>query len=152
MEGTYTGVFNNTMQKTNEWLKEAGELLGWSRQPQKVYLAVRATLHALRDRLPMQESFDLASQLPLILKGVYFDGWSPAMKPQKIRHKEDFCRIVEDQFQGGDPVDGENVIRAVFSVIGRHVTEGELQDIAENFPDEIRELWCNSALAAHQGR
>ncbi|AKB78938.1 hypothetical protein MSHOH_2455 [Methanosarcina horonobensis HB-1 = JCM 15518] len=39
--------------------------------------ALRATLHTLRDRLTIEEIVQLAAQLPLPIKGMYYDGWIP---------------------------------------------------------------------------
>src|SRR5215218_1459116 len=53
---TMTGldVFDRTVHKTNSWLNELMELLGWH-DKHKAYLALRVTLQALRDRLIVEE-------------------------------------------------------------------------------------------------
>jgi len=50
MSMTGLDAFDTTVHKTNRWLNELMELAGWDAK-QKAYLAVRATLHALRDRI-----------------------------------------------------------------------------------------------------
>ena len=50
MSMTGLDVFDRTVHKTNSWLNELMEILGWSDR-HKAYLALRVTLHALRDRL-----------------------------------------------------------------------------------------------------
>jgi uncharacterized protein (DUF2267 family) len=80
MSATGLSVFDTTLQKTNHWLKELMRLLDWNDR-QKAYLALRATLHALRDRLPLEETAQLGAQLPMLVRGFYYEGWDPGDKP-----------------------------------------------------------------------
>jgi uncharacterized protein (DUF2267 family) len=82
----------------------------------RAYQALRGTLHALRDILRLEEAVQLAAQLPLLIKGVFYDGWTPLDKPQKYK-KEEFARRVHEQFQF-DP---------------------ELKDVKSNMPKDIQE-------------
>ena len=54
MSATGLDVFDTTVQKTNIWLNDLMKVLGWQDR-HKAYLALRATLHALRDRLTVDE-------------------------------------------------------------------------------------------------
>lgn len=89
MSATGLDVFDTTIQKTNNWLNELMELAGLQ-QRQGAYLALRATLHALRDRLPVDEVAQLGAQLPMLVRGFYYEGWDPTPKPVRARHKEEF--------------------------------------------------------------
>ena len=114
---SFTGldVFDRTLQITNIWLKELMEKLG-TEDRHRAYLALRATLHALRDRLPVVEAADLAAQLPMLVRGFYYEGYRPADKPLKERHKEEFLAHVRDQFRKDPDVDPEAIVRAVFEL------------------------------------
>ena len=69
-------MFDRTVHTTNRWLQELTGLLdGGSRHD--AYVALRATLHALRDRLPIEETAELAAQLPMLVRGFYYEGWDP---------------------------------------------------------------------------
>jgi len=109
---------------------------------------LRAVLHTLRERLPIQESFHFMAQLPFMLKGLYADGWKFQAKPNRqIRDMRSFVRrvIVEDYPAGHHDIlsvkDGENAVRAVLSVLKRHISHGESSDIASTLPDELKPLW-----------
>lgn len=140
-------IWEKAAQKSNLWLKELAEELGW-KDLHHTYIAVRSVLHALRDRLTPQEAADLASQLPLLIKGIYYDGWSPGSTPVKARSKEDFLGIVWESLRRGVPdADPERVTRAVFDLLARHVSEGEIRDIRRILPEPLRELWPETSAA-----
>ena len=66
------------------------------------YKALRAVLQTLRDRLPMQEAVHFGAQLPMLLRGLYYEGWKPAQTPIKMS-REEFLqavgeKIVSDRF------------------------------------------------------
>jgi uncharacterized protein (DUF2267 family) len=51
-------VFDTTVHKTNSWLKEVMQEIHRDDR-RKAYLALRSTLHALRDRLTVEEVHSL---------------------------------------------------------------------------------------------
>jgi uncharacterized protein (DUF2267 family) len=133
----------STVQTTNTWLKELEEELGWHDRP-RAYRALRAVLHALRDRLTLAEAVDLGAQLPMLVRGMYYEGWTPNGKPVKERRREDFLAHIASAF--GDPgVYPEGVAWGVFAVLRRHVSAGEIRDIRGILPAEIRALWPGEA-------
>ena len=140
MSVTGLDVFDTTLHKTNNWLNELMQLLGWQ-DKHKAYLALRATLHALRDRLTVEEVAQLGAQLPMLIRGFYYEGWDPTGKPLKVRHKEEFLARIEEQFRGDNRIDPEQVARAVFTVLADRVTEGEIEDVKHILPAEIQDLW-----------
>ncbi len=139
MTHTAIAAFDSTLQTTNVWLHEIMEEMGWI-DPHRAYHALRAVLHALRDRLTVAGAAALAAQLPLLIRGVFYEGWHPNHKPIKERKKEQFLAHVAEAFRA-DPVDAEAVTRAVFDVLSRHITDGEKIHVEGLLPMEIRSLW-----------
>jgi uncharacterized protein (DUF2267 family) len=144
MSVTGLDVFDATLQKTNNWLQDLMQaLVGTDRH--EAYAALRATLHALRDRLTVEEAAQLGAQLPMLIRGFYYEGWDPTGKPLRVRHKEEFLALIERQFRDGglcdDLVDPERVARAVFRVLAQRVSTGEIEDVRHVLPAEIRDLW-----------
>ena len=64
-------VFDKTIQTTNIWLNEIMERLGPDRQV--AWKVLSTVLHKLRDRLPLELAAHLGAQLPLLVRGVYYD-------------------------------------------------------------------------------
>jgi uncharacterized protein (DUF2267 family) len=72
-------TFSTTVEKTNRILKDIEKAYGWPKELRnQSYAALSAVLHSLRDRLTVDESDQLAAQLPLLVRGMYFDGWDLA--------------------------------------------------------------------------
>ncbi|MFP4418535.1 MAG: DUF2267 domain-containing protein [Chitinivibrionales bacterium] len=139
---TMTGLdtFDTSVQKSDVWLKEIMHKLHWDSRHQ-AYQALRTVLHILRDRLTIDEAADLGAQLPMVIRGIYYDEWKPSRSPSKIRSRDQFLEKVHQDFKGYQDIDAEELTRAVFQVIRSRVTEGEIEDVEGMLPEELRELW-----------
>jgi uncharacterized protein (DUF2267 family) len=139
MSQTGLTAFDSTLHTTNTWIGETMEELGgWDRH--RAYQALRSVLHALRDRLSVEQTSALGAQLPMLVRGLYYEGWHPHGKPLKERKKEEFLAHVATELR--DPMaDPEGAARAVFAVLARHVSGGEVETIKCCLPAAIRELW-----------
>lgn len=140
MSATGLETFDTTLQKTNEWLGELMEELHWDDR-RRAYRGLKAVLHALRDRLSVEEASHLAAQLPLLVRGFYYEGWHPADKPLKERSREQFLAHVTQELNRDPGVDPGRLCRAVFELLERHLTGGEINDVKQSLPSGIRELW-----------
>jgi uncharacterized protein (DUF2267 family) len=147
MSATGLDVFDTTLHKTHKWLNELMLIMDWQER-QRAYLAVRATLHALRDRLTVEEVAQLAAQFPMLIRGFYYEGWDPSGKPLKERHLEQFLTRIAQSMREDDLVEAERIARGVFTVLATRVTEGEIEDVQHVLPAEIRSLWPAGAASA----
>jgi uncharacterized protein (DUF2267 family) len=139
MTNTGLEVFDDTLQKTNIWLKEIESELGPDRQ--RSYHALRAVLHALRDRLTVDEAAHLGAQLPLLVRGIYYESYRPAGKPNKIRSRDEFLARVNSDLQNIRPIGADDAVRAVFRVVGRNCDPGEVREVIGSLPADVRTLW-----------
>jgi uncharacterized protein (DUF2267 family) len=144
MSTTGLEVFDDTIHKTNTWLKEISQNLVADRRA--AYQALRAVLHALRDRLTVEEAAHLGDQLPLLVRGIYFEAWHPAGKPEKIRSRHEFLARISMHFATTRPMNPEDAARAVFQVLAHHLDRGEIRHVILGLPEEIRALWPREAL------
>jgi uncharacterized protein (DUF2267 family) len=110
VSATGLDVFDTTLQKTNDWLNDLMQRQGWTRP--RAYRALRATLHALRDRLIVEEVAELAAQLPMLIRGFYYEGWDPTGSPVKARRKEQFLAHIAQEMQLREASHGSSPTRA----------------------------------------
>jgi len=132
-------TFESTIQKTRGWLWEVMRELGVENE-RHAFAATRAVLHVLRDRLTVEESAQLAAQLPMLLRGLYYEGWRPSHTPEKIRHIGAFIERVRDNLSAHPDIDPEKALHAVFKVLSTKVSEGELSDIRHNLSRELEDI------------
>jgi uncharacterized protein (DUF2267 family) len=133
---TTAALFQSSLQTTDRWLKEIMNELGGADR-HKAYMALRAALHALRERLPVDECAQLSAQLPLVIRGVYWEGWNPA----RVRPAHDtFLVEIHAAFRHNPEVDPEQVARAVFKTMAREISNGEMEDIRSIVPEDMRRL------------
>jgi len=137
-EFDHIDAFDTTIQKTYEWLHELDDEMGMNNR-RRAYEILRAYFHALRDRLTIDECAQLAAQLPLLLRGVYYEGWDPSHKPEKM-NAEEFLERVTREAQLVGPGEAEGAVRAATVVMGRHVSGGEIEQVLANLPRSIQAL------------
>ena len=133
-------VFDTTVQETNLWLKAIMEGLRTDDR-HLAYLALRATLHALRDRLGAETAVHLAAQLPMLVRGLYYEGWRLAASQTKERTRADFLEHVRNELPRGAAIDPNVAVRAVFCVMWQKLDLGEVGKVIDHLPPELRELW-----------
>lgn len=144
---THTNVssLQRTMIETQTWLKELAESSEF-RDEEQAYTALRASLHALRDRLTVEEAAHLAAQLPMLVRGFYYEGWRPAEAPNVERSAEEFIAHVEWSLRNAAAVlDPERTVRAVFEFLENKLDEGQIEQVKGLLPKEIQSLWPTPA-------
>jgi uncharacterized protein (DUF2267 family) len=103
-------------------------------------------LHQLRDRLTVDEAVDLGAQLPLIVRGIYFEGWQPHHVPEKVRTKQKFLDGVTMKLLPHRNAP-EAAVRDVFALLAHHCDPGEIANVIGQLPAELKELWPEHARA-----
>jgi uncharacterized protein (DUF2267 family) len=140
-------VFDSTLQQTHIWLQQIMTRLGRDDR-HRAYLALRTVLHALRDRLPPELAVHLGAQLPMLVRGFYYEGWRMGATPNRERHKEAFLEPLRHAFSREPGLDPEPIARAVFAVLAREIDPGEVGKVVRSLPAELRELWPDHIVEA----
>lgn len=135
-------VFDKTIQTTNIWLDQIMERLGPDRQV--AWKVLSTVLHKLRDRLPVEAAAHLGAQLPLLVRGAYYDQFQPARQPGACRNREEFVAEVAEWLADTRPVDPEEAIAAVFDVLSRNIDPGQVQKIKGVLPEPVRQMWARA--------
>jgi uncharacterized protein (DUF2267 family) len=138
MSATGVQAFDQTIATAIPWLNDLSDHLGWNDRD-RAYKALRSVLHTLRDRLGVNEACHFAAQLPLILRGTFFEGWHAAGKPLKL-HRDEFLERIDRDLQH-EVMDSDQICRAVFGTLRRHVSPGEIANIRTALPEDLRDLW-----------
>ena len=135
-------VFESTVSVANRWLKELMTTLQLpvGEEPRALH-ALRAGLHSIRDRLPANEVADLGAQLPTLIRGVYYDGWSLRSDPTRIRDRAAMLARVRKELGSDARLNAEEVLRAVIHLLAAHVSAGEIKDVISTLPRSIASLW-----------
>jgi uncharacterized protein (DUF2267 family) len=139
MSATGLDVFDKSLQTTNIWLDEIMSAVGPDRQ--LAWHVLGAVLHTIRDRVPAELAFHLGAQLPLIIRGAYYDQWQLRREPERYRSLDEFLDRIGFALRGARPVNRLKAVQAVFSVLSRHVTLGQIEKVREALPDDVRSLW-----------
>lgn len=135
-------VFDRTVQITNIWLDEIMKDLGPDRQTAWHLLGV--VLRALRDRLPVQLGAHLGAELPILVRGAYYDQYRPSELPDKSRSLDEFLQGIADGLRFDRPIDPADAARSVFRVIAHHIDLGQSAKVRDALPKDIRALWPES--------
>lgn len=139
MAATGISTLDHAPQVFAQWLNELCDDLGWEKP--RAYLLLHETLHTIRDYLTVDEAADLAAQLPVLVRGVFYDGWDPSRTPVKPRNKADLLARVGARFHKEPLEDPERAVAAVFDLLRRHVSWGEFDQVRNAMRKPIQELW-----------
>lgn len=129
----------HSVEKANLWLGELAEQLG-DEDRERAYRVLRAYLHALRDRLPVDESAQLAAQLPTLIRGIYYQDWDPSRTPEPYRGFTDFLERMIDEASLDGETSASYATSAAASVLRRHVSAGELEDLLGVLPPDLKPI------------
>jgi uncharacterized protein (DUF2267 family) len=140
MSDTQVPALDHTVQQTNVWLKALAEELHVEDR-HVAYSALRAVLHVLRDRLTPEQAVHLGAQLPLLVRGLYYDGWRLAARPADERQPAEFAALVGAEMPPRYAHDGLRVSKAVFSLLAKELDHGEVAKVIATLPVPLRSLW-----------
>jgi uncharacterized protein (DUF2267 family) len=131
--------FDGSIGVAQEWIDKLTQRLAW-RDREKVYLALVATLHALRDNLPIHEAVFLGDYLPMTLRGLYYEGWR-LPRYSALRTREAFLERIVEGVHRDTGIDAEQVAKAVLALLADHLPPSELEDVRAVTPKALRAFW-----------
>ncbi len=139
-------VFDTTVNETNQWLKALEEQVGCDRH--QAYVAMRAVMHVLRDRLAPGGAMRLAAQLPLLLRGVFVEGWRPDETPVRMHKAAAFVDAVAEALPANFEINPELATRAALAILWSRMDGGAMDKVRQEVPEDIRTLWPEPAVDA----
>ncbi len=140
MSATGLDVFDKTLQTTHIWLDELMAEIVSDRQVAWHVLGV--VLRALRDRIPLELAVHLGSQLPLLVRGLYYDQWhAPGRMDEKPRSLDAFLEPIGEQLAQIRPINALSATQAVFRILSRHVNPGQVEKVKHALPGDVQAIW-----------
>lgn len=140
MSATGLDTFDRTVHETNHWLRVVMAELKTDNRRQ-AYAALRASLHAVRDRIGPEHAVHFGAQLPILLRGVYYEGWRPSETPTRERRLDDFLAYVESLLDTRSGIDPAEALRASFAAIAELLPFSEVIKIVNLLPRDLKILW-----------
>lgn len=133
-------VIDQTVQLTHEWINELRGRLDWDSSRDAARL-LRVTLTLLRDHLQHEEVAQWSAQMPLLIRGMFFEGWQPARTPLRDKRAAYFVAAIEAQLREVRDWRGREDILTVCRPLDHRISEGEIREVKAGLPQAIRDLW-----------
>ena len=130
-------VFDATVQQTNLWLKDLMARIPTTDR-HYAYQLLRATLHTFRDRIGPENAVHFGAQLPMLIRGFYYEGWQPDKPQTKTRHLDDFLAAVEEEAGRSLGAGAGGKVKAVFAVIADKIDAHEIEKLRKVLPAELK--------------
>lgn len=139
---TTVPILENNIHQTMDWIYAIEEACHWDDDNQRrAFVALRAVLHQLRDLLTIEEAAHLSAQLPLVIRGIFFENWNPNPTTSEMIEKAEFLGSIAKLLYPYQELDVEKTTRGVFQVLRGKLPPGEFDKIISTIPKEIRELY-----------
>jgi uncharacterized protein (DUF2267 family) len=139
MTTTHVDVIDRSVEKAHIWINDVAEELA-TEDGHYAYRVLRAFLHALRDHLPVNEAAALAAQLPIFVRGVYYEGWDPSGTPEHARDLDSFLRRIASEARLAGETEASFAATAAGRVLSRHISAGEAGSVLAVLPEHLREF------------
>ncbi|TVR31282.1 MAG: DUF2267 domain-containing protein [Balneolaceae bacterium] len=132
--------------ETKSWLNDIANVMRVPDRTDWAMNVMKAVLHTIRDRTTLQEVFHLSAQLPVLVRGIYLEGYKPTGKPIKM-NAEEFMQQIKKRMAPSIDIPVTEAVRAVITVLYERTSPGEMDDIKGLMPKDIQKLW-NSVMPA----
>jgi uncharacterized protein (DUF2267 family) len=143
-----TGIeaLDRGVQEYNQWIKDIADRLG-TPERRLAHRALRAVLHALRDRVGAEHAARFAAQLPPLVRAVFFEGYQPAAPTSRENSRGAFLEQVHTEgVQPLDIVELEHATKAVLAVMGERLDHSHIENLISLFPEEFSDLWPDAPV------
>ncbi|HUJ59034.1 MAG TPA: DUF2267 domain-containing protein [Kofleriaceae bacterium] len=135
-------LIESTTATSRQWLHELMLELGLpDEEAGRAMHALRAGLHAIRDRLPTTAAVHLGAQLPTLVRGIYYDGFRLANGAAKVKTRAEMIQCVQRELEPDMRLSAPAVLQVVIAQLRKHVSRGEIDKVIATLPGPIAELW-----------
>jgi uncharacterized protein (DUF2267 family) len=139
MTTTRLDIIDRSVEKAHIWINDMALELS-TEDDHRAYRVLRSFLHALRDHLTVDEAAKLAAQLPIFVRGVFYEGWDPSRTPEHARDIDSFLTRIAGEAGLAGETEASFAATAASRVLRRRVSGGEGDNVLRVFPQHLREL------------
>jgi uncharacterized protein (DUF2267 family) len=139
-------LFNKDYREAEYFIKDLALQLGTPNDPFHAVRVLKALFTELRRRIIPDESLHLISQLPLILKGLYVDGWAINEPLSEARNFNEFLNELRTNSERKASADFANdelarkKIRITLQAIKKFIPDDEVGQLRDELPKEVAEM------------
>lgn len=133
--------FEHAVHAANDWIKELADEPEIGSETQ-AYTVLRIVLHALRDRMRVDEVARLSAQLPMLIRGFFFEGWKPsAAENLEEETPPQFLQDIAERLMRLSEIEAEDAVYLVYALLSRRFSAGELEHAERAMPLELVLKW-----------
>ncbi|NBX93938.1 MAG: DUF2267 domain-containing protein [Proteobacteria bacterium] len=133
-------TFQHTLEKSQIWLGTLKSRLGLSTD-EDAYRLFKIVLHEIRDRLPLNEAVQLGAQLPMLIRGLYYEGFSTSGSGTRDKSLHALLTSVENKLPRLSAKNTNQLVRGVLQLLTDFISEGEIHDVRSCCPEDLRVFW-----------
>jgi uncharacterized protein (DUF2267 family) len=145
--------FNHYVQEGNTFAKDYAMHLGFGSDTDRAIRVFSGIMHALRDIIPVNESLQFISQLPMLIKALYVNGWSLRNPETDVRHMGEFLELVRKNIGvsasgdlGEDDEMAEQWVQLTFVYLRKYISLGEMEDIRNTLPKDLKFMMYSNLM------
>lgn len=135
------GNFEHALHLANEWIKELSGRPEVGSEAQ-AYVILRVVLQAIRDRLRVDEVAHLSAQLPMLVRGFFFEGWQPPNDdPTAGESTRHLLQDVRERLDRLSDIEPEDALFLVYELLARKLSPGEIKYVDRALPYDLLFPW-----------
>lgn len=136
-----TAIFDTSIQQGQAWLRAFGEEGGTSNE-RSATAALRVTLHVLRDSLTVPQAIELGDCLPVLIRGLYYEGWHWKNGLDTKSTPDEAMAHARHDMRGHEEFPSEEeTVRQGFNALRHLLPQQEVQSLLAALPPGIQRLW-----------
>lgn len=91
--------------------------------------------------LPPGKAVYLGAEFPVLLRGLYYEGWHPRQRSAAPRDREGFLTCIHESLHRDPGIDADHVARSVFALLAERISMPEIEDLRAACPEPLQGLW-----------
>lgn len=141
MPTTTLPVFDQTLHETNHWLRQIMERMRLGDR-HLAYHILRNALQIIRDCLTTEEAAHLSAQLPMLVRGIFYERWRPnRVDHTRFTRGHVFERLAVGLGAYASQISAEDAMSAVLDTVIENIDSEAAQKFVGMFPPILQNLW-----------